>query len=83
MHRFVSSENEQLILVDDRDNEIGYRSKADCHDGAGVLHRAFSLFLFNDDGELLLQQRGKDKRLWPEFGRTVVAATRGAAKPFK
>jgi len=67
VHRFVSSENEQLILVDDRDNEIGYRSKADCHDGTGVLHRAFSLFLFNDDGELLLQQRGKDKRLWPEF----------------
>ena len=36
----------------------------DAHDGAGVLHRAFSLFLFNDDGELLLQQRAHEKRLW-------------------
>lgn len=67
LHRIVSSESEELILVDTEDNEIGYGSKAECHDGAGVLHRAFSLFLFNDEGELLLQQRATDKRLWPEF----------------
>lgn len=66
-HRVVSSEAEELILVDRDDNEIGFRSKADCHDGAGVLHRAFSLFLFNDKGELLLQQRSESKRLWPGF----------------
>jgi isopentenyl-diphosphate delta-isomerase len=66
-HRDVSSESEELILVDAEDNEIGFRSKADCHDGPGVLHRAFSLFLFNDDGELLLQQRSVLKRLWPGF----------------
>lgn len=63
----MSSENEKLILVDESDNEIGLLSKAECHDGAGVLHRAFSVFIFNADGELLLQQRGKGKRLWPEF----------------
>ena len=67
LHRNVSSENEELILVDIDDNEIGYRSKADCHDGGGILHRAFSLFLFNEQGELLLQQRGVGKRLWPGF----------------
>lgn len=66
-HRIVSSESEQLILVDDNDMEIGFASKADCHDGAGVRHRAFSLFLFNAAGELLMQQRGKEKRLWPGF----------------
>lgn len=66
-HRIVSSENEELILVDRDDNEVGHLSKGECHDGAGVLHRAFSLFLFNDDGELLLQQRGTTKRLWPGF----------------
>ena len=64
LHRIVSSESEQLILVDRDDNEIGYVSKADAHDGAGMLHRAFSLFLFNDAGELLLQQRAPEKRLW-------------------
>lgn len=63
-HRIVSSESEQLILVDADDNEIGYASKAEAHDGGGILHRAFSLFLFNDAGELLLQQRAASKRLW-------------------
>ena len=62
-HRVVSSESEQLILVDRDDNEIGFISKADAHDGAGVLHRAFSLFLFNDAGELLLQQRAPGQRI--------------------
>jgi len=66
-HRIVSSEREELIIVDADDIEIGYRSKADCHDGPGILHRAFSLFLFNEQRELLLQQRGASKRLWPGF----------------
>ncbi|MDJ0904653.1 MAG: isopentenyl-diphosphate Delta-isomerase [Woeseiaceae bacterium] len=66
-NRIVSSEAEELILVDTDDNETGFLSKADCHDGDGVLHRAFSLFLFNDDGELLLQQRSESKRLWPGY----------------
>ena len=66
-HRIVSSEAEELILVDADDNETGFLSKADCHDGDGVLHRAFSLFLFNDAGELLLQRRSDAKRLWPGY----------------
>lgn len=85
-HRIVSSEGEELILVDQDDNEIGYASKADAHDGGGILHRAFSLFLFNDDGELLLQKRAASKRLWgdywsnsccshPRRGETLAVAT--------
>lgn len=66
-HRVVSSEAEELILVDEHDNESGYLSKAAAHDGDGVLHRAFSVFLFNEAGELLLQQRAAGKRLWPGF----------------
>lgn len=66
-HRVVSSETEELILVDAEDNETGFLSKAECHNGGGVLHRAFSLFLFNQRGELLLQQRSASKRLWPGF----------------
>lgn len=63
----VSSEAEALILVDPSDQVIGYLDKSAAHDGAGVLHRAFSLFIFNSEGLLLLQQRAPDKRLWPEF----------------
>ena len=63
----VSSEDELLILVDESDRVVGHLSKGACHDGEGVLHRAFSIFAFNRDGELLLQQRGSGKRLWPLF----------------
>ncbi len=66
-HEIVSSESEELILVDESDNELGYLSKQQCHDGDGILHRAFSLFVFNAVGELLLQKRSADKRLWPLF----------------
>lgn len=66
-HRIVSSEAEQLILVDENDSETGFLSKAQCHDGAGQLHRAFSVFLFNDAGELLIQRRSSLKRLWPGY----------------
>jgi len=63
----VSSEEEPLILVDESDREIGHLSKGACHEGDGVLHRAFSLFIFNSSGQLLLQQRSNEKRLWPLF----------------
>lgn len=65
--RIVSSDAESLILVDLDDNEVGFLDKAKCHDGDGILHRAFSLFLFDDKGRLLLQKRSAGKRLWPGF----------------
>jgi len=53
-----------LILVDNNDNEVGTMEKVDCHLNDGILHRAFSVFLFNPDGELLIQQRSPQKMLW-------------------
>jgi len=63
----VAAEGEPLILVDESDREVGHMSKAQCHAGRGILHRAFSLLIFNDAGELLLQQRAHSKRLWPLY----------------
>ena len=59
--------DDMLMLVDDADVVVGYESKERCHDGAGLLHRAFSVFLFNAHGELLVQQRSAEKRLWPLY----------------
>lgn len=73
-HRVVSSESEALILVDADDHEVGSSSKAKCHDGEGILHRAFSLFLFNDEGRLLLQQRSASKRLWPGYWSNTICS---------
>jgi isopentenyl-diphosphate delta-isomerase len=63
----VSFDSEPLILVDDQDREIGHQDKLSCHSGSGTLHRAFSLFIFNEEGELLLQQRSINKLLWPLY----------------
>ena len=63
----VSFDDEPLILVNTNDEILGHQDKASCHDGQGILHRAFSVFIFNAQGEVLLQQRTKQKRLWPEI----------------
>jgi isopentenyl-diphosphate Delta-isomerase len=59
------ADSDELILVDEADREIGYMDRARCHAGGGILHRAFSLLIFNGNGELLLQQRAPSKALWP------------------
>ncbi len=51
---------EQVVLVDTQDNAIGLMPKMEAHEKA-VLHRAFSVFVFNDKGELMLQQRAATK----------------------
>ena len=52
---------EKVILVDKQDNEIGTEEKMKAHSNGGQLHRAISVFLFNDKGETLLQQRASTK----------------------
>ena len=69
-----AADSDTLILVDESDQEVGHMSKARCHDGAGILHRAFSLLIFNAKGELLLQQRASCKRLWPLYWSNSVCS---------
>ncbi|MDF1700230.1 MAG: isopentenyl-diphosphate Delta-isomerase [Planctomycetota bacterium] len=65
--RQVSFDDEPLICVDEENNVLEYRPKADVHAGDGILHRAFSIFLFNEAGEVLIQRRAAGKPLWPGF----------------
>jgi isopentenyl-diphosphate delta-isomerase len=51
---------EHIILVDERDEAIGTMEKMEAH-RKGILHRAFSILLFNSKGEVLLQKRAKEK----------------------
>lgn len=51
---------EQVILVNKNDEKIGLMPKIEAHEKA-LLHRAFSVFVFNDREELLLQQRAANK----------------------
>ncbi|XP_014477308.1 PREDICTED: isopentenyl-diphosphate Delta-isomerase 1-like [Dinoponera quadriceps] len=61
---------ERCILVDDLDRSVGEATKRACHEinmeGDVLLHRAFSVFLFNSKGELLLQKRSKHKITFPD-----------------
>ncbi|HNR15703.1 MAG TPA: isopentenyl-diphosphate Delta-isomerase [Chitinophagaceae bacterium] len=50
----------KVILVDEQDNPTGSCEKLEAH-RKGLLHRAFSVFIFNSQGEMLLQQRAVDK----------------------
>eukprot|EP00160_Parvularia_atlantis_P018294 Unigene6694_Nuclearia_a/m.20547 Unigene6694_Nuclearia_a/g.20547 ORF Unigene6694_Nuclearia_a/g.20547 Unigene6694_Nuclearia_a/m.20547 type:complete len:250 (+) Unigene6694_Nuclearia_a:48-797(+) len=60
---------ETIVVVDADDNVLGHDSKENCHlmdnINKGLLHRAFSVFLFNDDNQLLLQQRAGSKITFP------------------
>jgi isopentenyl-diphosphate delta-isomerase len=60
-----NSNDDLLLLVDKNDKIIGFETKTRCHKGSGLLHRAFSAFIFNDKGQLLIHQRSKYKPLWP------------------
>lgn len=51
---------EKVILVNETDEQLGLMGKMEAHE-KGVLHRAFSVFVFNKSGQLLLQQRALDK----------------------
>ena len=51
---------EQVILVNENNEQIGLMPKLEAHEKA-VLHRAFSVFIFNNDNELMLQQRAISK----------------------
>ncbi len=53
-------EEQQVTLVNEQDEPIGVIEKMEAHE-RGLLHRAFSIFIFNSRGELLLQQRSMDK----------------------
>ncbi|MGI9527684.1 MAG: isopentenyl-diphosphate Delta-isomerase [Weeksellaceae bacterium] len=51
---------EKVVLIDNNDEPVGLMDKLEAHE-AGLLHRAFSVFIFNDKGELLIQQRALNK----------------------
>lgn len=54
-----------VVLVDKNNNVLGTAPKLATHNSNTPLHRAFSVFLFNSKGQLLLQQRSGKKKTWP------------------
>ena len=59
--------DEQVIIIDLDDAQIGSMSKVQSHLGEGTLHRAFSVLLFNSDNKLLIQKRAASKITFPSL----------------
>lgn len=67
---------ELVVLVNDKDEKVGLMPKMEAHE-KGKLHRAFSIFIFNDKGQMLLQQRALHKYHTPgEWANTCCSHQR-------
>ncbi|MHC4375330.1 MAG: NUDIX hydrolase [Planctomycetota bacterium] len=64
----------QILAVDEHDRPLGAVGKAAAHRNGGQLHRAFTLVLANDRGDLLWAQRSPSKPLWPGAWDATVAS---------
>src|SRR3989442_6004476 len=53
--------SEMVVLVDEKDHPIGYEEKMKAHSDGGKLHRAFSIFIYNSENQMLLQLRSNAK----------------------
>ena len=78
---------QDVIAVDADDNREELVNRLDAHTGDGIRHRAFTVLVFDGDGNVLLAQRAPNKRLWdthwdgtvashPVEGQTQLEATR-------
>lgn len=56
---------EQIVLVDDNGKVIGSAPKLESHHANTPLHLAFSCYVFNEQGQLLITQRALSKKVWP------------------
>jgi isopentenyl-diphosphate Delta-isomerase len=57
--------DDKVVIVDADDRPLATADKLEAHNSTTQLHRAFSVFLFNESGELLLQRRSSSKKTWP------------------
>ncbi len=65
---------EKLVLVNEKDEAIGLEEKVKCHKGKGILHRAFTILLFDNKKRVLLQKRAESKMLWPFYWETTCSS---------
>jgi len=68
------NDSDLIMAVDEEDRFLEERDKWECHRGEGILHRAFLVIVYNDDGNLMLARRSPEKKLWPGFWDGTVAS---------
>jgi isopentenyl-diphosphate delta-isomerase len=61
----MNNDEELVVLVDETDTPIGTMRKSEVHTDKTPLHRGLSVFIFNDNGQVMVQQRAMHKKTWP------------------
>ncbi len=74
----TDDQSELFIVVNEQDEIVGYRSRAECHRDPGLIHRSTNTLLFDSKGRLLLQKRSQTKDINP--GLWTLSATGHAMK---
>ena len=72
------AQDEQFIVVNEKDEIIGYKSRYECHHNKSLIHRATDVVLFNEEGKIIMQKRSAQKDLFP--GYYCVTATGHVSK---
>ena len=60
-------QDEQFIVVNEKDEIIGYKSRYECHHDKSLIHRAIDVVLFNNEGKIAMQKRSAQKDLFAGY----------------
>lgn len=60
-------QDEQFIVVNEKDEIVGYKTRYECHHNKSLIHRAINIALFNSKGQIVLQKRSLQKDLYPGY----------------
>jgi len=74
---------EQVVLVDTDDADLGLHEKVGAHVGEGLLHRAFTVLVFDSSGRVLIAKRSDDKMLWPDYWDSACASHPRAGESYE
>ena len=67
-------DRQNVCLVDEKGRFIGEEERDICHHGEGILHSAFLVMVFSEEGRLMQAQRSPAKTLWPDYWDGTVAS---------
>jgi isopentenyl-diphosphate delta-isomerase type 1 len=65
--RTTDNLEELFVVVDEKDNILGYKTRRECHSDKSLIHRSVGVVVCNSKGEIALQKRSMSKDLYPGF----------------